>query len=151
MNERDQAAAGHLLGIGLEIADLLEDLNGVLSHARGDSWKAASDRRLLHRWSNVAPETRSALLLNLAWGSRGGKLTVGEDTAGLYASELHEYASAFDGDSKAYHGSGYPAMPLPGQAGTLASSLGFDRDGLPVSLRTALILLATTHVSTPFE
>lgn len=35
---------------------------------------------------------------------------------------------AVDGDSEAFHGVRFPAMPLPGQAGALASSLALAMD-----------------------
>jgi hypothetical protein len=61
----------------------------------------------------------------------------------MYANQARE------GDSEAFHGAGFPAPPLPGPAGILASSLGFDRDDVAVSLETALILLSAVVAQLP--
>lgn len=146
MNAFDTMAAnGQLLGIGIQIQDVLIDLNEVLEQYRGDVARAAGHKGLLNRWTEAAGETRSALLLNLAWAARTGQLNAGTDTAGLYAADLHEYARTFEGDSEAFHGTRFPAMPLPAQAGALASSLGFDRDDVEISLKTVLLLLAVVR------
>jgi hypothetical protein len=146
VNAFDQMAAnGQMLGIGIQIQDVLIDLKEVLEQYRGDVERACGHKGLLNRWTEAAGETRSALLLNLAWAARTGQLDAGEDTAGLYAADLHTYARTFEGDSEAFHGARFPAMPLPGQAGALASSLGFDRDDVEVSLKTVLLLLAVVR------
>jgi hypothetical protein len=139
------AAAGSLLGIAMQIPDVTMSLTEVMDQYRGDVDRAAGHKGLLRTWTEAAPETRSALLLNLAWAAREGQLDAGEDTAALYAGDLHEYASTFEGDSEAFHGAGFPAMPLPGQAGALASSLGFDRDDVEISLKTVLLLLTVVR------
>ncbi|MQS18025.1 hypothetical protein F7Q99_39020 [Streptomyces kaniharaensis] len=142
-NAFDQmAAAGSLLGIAMQIPDVTIELADVLDQYDGDARRAARHRGLLRTWTDAAPETRSALLLNMAWHSREAPLNAGDSTAGLYATDLHEYARTHAGDSESFHGRGFPAMPLPGQAGALASSLGFDRDDLEISLETVLILQA---------
>ncbi|WP_170198492.1 hypothetical protein, partial [Streptomyces chryseus] len=87
------------------------------------------------------PETRACLLLNFAWHSREHDVAPSEDHAGEYAANLHRYAADFAGDSEAFHGPRFPAMPLPGQAGPLASSLAFDRDDCDISLKTMLLLM----------
>lgn len=134
MNAFDQmAAAGNLLGIAMQIPDTTLSLTEVLEQYAGDVERAATHRGLLRTWTDAAPETRSALLLSLAWGARTGELAAGEDTACVYARDLHTYAHDFQSDSEAFHGPRYPAMPLPGQAGALASSLGFDRDDNEIS------------------
>lgn len=142
MNAFDEmAAAGNPLGIAMQIPDITLTLREVLDQYTGDAQRAAAHRGLLRTWTDAAPETRSALLLSLAWTARDNEPGANEDTAGLYARDLHEYARAFESGSEAFHGPHYPAMPLPGQAGALASSLGFDRDDNQISLKTALLLL----------
>lgn len=144
MNAFDHmAAAGSLLGIGMQIPSLSLDLREALERHRGDVDRAADDRGLLRTWELAAPESRSALLLNLAWSAReAGPIDDDGTPAGGYAADLHRYARDFAGDSEAFHGKAFPAMPLPGQAGALASSVGFDRDDTDVSLGSALLLMA---------
>jgi hypothetical protein len=137
------ASAGSLLGIGMQIPDVTLDLRSTLDNHRGDVTRAAANRGMRRTWAAAAPETRSALLLNLAWHGRGQDVPEDDGTpARGYAADLHRYASGFEGDSEAFHGRGFPAMPLPGHAGILASSLGFDRDDTDISLGTVLILLS---------
>ncbi|MGW2599506.1 hypothetical protein [Streptomyces klenkii] len=146
MNAFDMMAAnGNVLGIGMQIPDVLIDLREVLEQYRGDAERAAGHQGVLRKWTDAAPETRSALLLTTAWTARAGRLDAGEDTAGLYAADLHEYARTFKGDAETFHGPRFPAMPLPAQAGALASSLGFDRDDTEISLKTVLLLLAAVR------
>lgn len=146
MNAFDMMAAnGQLLGIGMQIPDVLLDLQEVLEQYGGNVERAAGHKGALRKWSDAAPETRSALLLTSAWAARAGQLDAGEDTAGLYAADLHEYARTFQGDAEAFHGISFPAMPLPAQAGALASSLGFDRDDVEISFKTVLLLLAVVR------
>lgn len=144
----DMAAAGSLLGVGVQIQDVTISLTEVLDQYGGNVKRSVGHKGLLNKWTDAAPETRSALLLNLGWAAREGRLDASQDTAGLYAADLYEYAKNFDGDSEAFHGKRYPAMPLPGQAGALASSLGFDRDDLEISLKTVLLLLAAVRTLT---
>lgn len=137
------ASAGSLLGIGMQIPGVSLDLREALDRHRGNVDRAATDRGMLRTWEQAAPETRSALLLNLAWAAREGQLPEDDDSHGYgYASDLHGYAAGFGGDSEAFHGRQFPAMPLPGQAGALASSVGFDRDDNEISLKSALLLMA---------
>ncbi|MCX4871108.1 MULTISPECIES: hypothetical protein [unclassified Streptomyces] len=157
MNAFDQmAAAGSLLGIGMQIADVSIDLRETMEQYKGDVQRASRHGGLRGRWAQAEPETRSALLLNLAWASREAELDYGADADGAfpehldryaagYAEDFHGYASGFRDGSEAFHGKAFPAMPLPGQAGALASSLGFDRDDTDISLKTALILLAPVY------
>lgn len=137
------AGAGHPLGIAMQIPDITLELRDALERHDGDHLQAADDTGLRRRWEEAEPETRSALLLNLAWASRKHEvpLLLGDMAAVQYASDLHDYAATFEGDSDAFHGPRFPAMPLPGQAGALASSVGFDRDDTDVSLITVLILM----------
>ncbi|MFF7258647.1 hypothetical protein [Streptomyces microflavus] len=144
MNAFDQmAAAQSPLGIAMQIPDVTLEMREVLEQYKGDHLKAGQHGGLRRRWAEVEPETRSALMLNLAWASREQEvpLLLGDMAAVQYASDLHEYAANFEGDSEAFHGPRFPMMPLPGQAGALASSVGFDRDDTDVSLITALILM----------
>lgn len=137
------AAAGNPLGIAMQVSQIVLDLRGTLDHYSRDVAQAAGDRELMDTWSGAAGESRSAVLLGLAWGSRGLPLRSDSVPAVDYAAELHMYANqAGEEDSEAFHGAGFPAPPLPGPAGILASSLGFDRDDVGVSLETALILMA---------
>ncbi|MDX2695940.1 hypothetical protein [Streptomyces ipomoeae] len=137
------AGAGHMLGIAMQIPDITLELREAMERHDGDHLQAADDRGLRRRWEEAEPETRAALLLNLAWASREHEvpLLLGDMAAVQYASDLHDYAANFEGDSEAFHGVRFPAMPLPGQAGALASSVGFDRDDTDVSLVTVLILM----------
>ncbi|MGW1675670.1 hypothetical protein [Streptomyces sp. NPDC002324] len=136
-------AAGHQLGIAMQIPDVTLGLREAMELHDGDHLQAAADTGLRRHWEEAEPETRAALLLNFAWASRKHDvpLLLGDMGAVQYASDLHEYAATFQGDSEAFHGPRFPAMPLPGQAGALASSVGFDRDDTDVSLVTVLILL----------
>lgn len=143
-NAFDQMAdAGSLLGIAMQIPRVSMDLRDTLDHHRGNVARAARDAGMRRTWADAAPETRSALLLNLAWGARDGQLgDDDESSAHGYAAELHKYAREHDGDSESFHGKAFPAMPLPGPAGALASSVGFDRDDTDVSLGSVLILMS---------
>lgn len=146
------AAEGNPLGIAMQVSGIVLDLRGTLDHYSGDVDQAAGDRELIDTWTDAAGESRAAILLNLAWGSRGLPLRAG---AGIepasradYAAELHMYANqAGPEDSEAFHGAGFPAPPLPGPAGALASSLGHDREDVGISLDTALILMAAIPAS----
>jgi len=143
------AAEGNPLGIAMQVSGIVLDLRGTLDHYSGDVDQAASDRELIDTWTDAAGESRAAILLNLAWGSRGLPLRAAGDRAGAdYAAELHMYANqAGAEDSEAFHGAGFPAPRLPGPAGALASSLGFDREDVGISLETALILMAAIPAS----
>ncbi|MFE6189813.1 hypothetical protein ACFQ6U_35900 [Streptomyces sp. NPDC056465] len=146
MNAFDQmAGAGQLLGIAMQISDVTIDLRETLETYGGTAERAAIDGGLRRRWADAEPETRAALLLSFAWHSREADMTFADDHAGLYASDFHQYAAAFEGDSSAFHGPGFPAMPLPAQAGALASSLGFDREDTDISLKTVLLLMEPVY------
>jgi hypothetical protein len=136
------AAAGSILGVAMQIPSVAFELNDALASCDNNVDQAARDEDMLHVWTDAAPETRSALLLAAAWHARAADLAAGESTGAMYATDLHAYARSFTGDAEAFHGRGFPAMPLPGQAGALASSLGFDRDDVEISLETVLILQA---------
>lgn len=115
----------------------------MLDDHDNDVNQAAADEDALAIWSEASPEARAAILLNLAWQTRAADLPAAAElsTGGNYATELHRYGRTFTGDDVAFHGNAFPALPLPGQAGALASSLAFDRDDLPISLETALLFL----------
>lgn len=126
-----------------EIALLSAQILGTLAEYHNDPAPAATDADLRRAWADAEPETRAAMLLSHAWQTRTGTLPASaEDAAHLYATELHTYARDHTGDGAAFTGPAWPAMPLPGRAGALASSLGFDRDDLDISL-LCLLLLAT--------
>jgi hypothetical protein len=137
------ASAGSLLGIGMQIQDLTYDLSDALQEAgdRADPNTLAEQPDLLQTWTDAAPESRAAILLSLAWGSREQPAPTGVGHGASYATDLHGYATAHTTGSEAFHGQGFPAMPLPGQAGALASSLAFDREDTQISLACAMTLL----------
>lgn len=137
------AQLGMQLGVGMQIPGVLIALRETLENHGNDVERAAADPETLRGWGASLPETRSALLLSLAWAARNGALGEDDESHGYgYAAELHRYAREFIGGSELWHGSRYPSMPLPGQAGALASSLGFDREDVPISLKSALLLMA---------
>ncbi|HWU07518.1 MAG TPA: hypothetical protein VN520_14245 [Streptomyces sp.] len=141
----DMAAAQHPLGITMQIAGVTLDLRETLETYGGTAERAAIVGTLRRRWAEAEPETRAALLLNFAWASREAEMTFADDHAGLYAANFHQYAANFEGDSEAFHGPRFPSMPLPGQAGALASSLGFDREDTDISLKTVLLLMEPVY------
>lgn len=136
-------------GTAMELPHVLLTLCNGLDHVyyAGDLARVAEDPEAAEAWAEAEPEVRACILLSAAWSAgRGEAPTVPDDMhphiAG-YVEDFHRYAAAFTPDqSEAFHGKHFPAMPLPGQAGTLASTLGFDRDDLAISLGTALVLLA---------
>lgn len=141
MSEQIPPQIGALMTVAFQIPELVMELDEVLAEHGGDVALAAADRELLSSWTEAEPESRAALLVNLAWHGRTEQLPTGDDDhASMYVEDLHTYARDFPGDSEAFHGTGFPALPLPGQAGALASSLAFDRDDLPISLKTAVVL-----------
>lgn len=137
------AAGGNLMGITMQIPGVIMAMVETLEECGEDATRGAAHRGMVRTWLEAAPESRSAILLSMAWSARETSLE-GPDPWG-YAGELHQYAREFDGDSEAFHGHSYPAMPLPGQAGALATSIGFDRDDAEVSLLAALLLLAAAR------
>ncbi|NEE30193.1 hypothetical protein G3M53_32680 [Streptomyces sp. SID7982] len=141
----EMAAAQHPLGIAMQTAGITLDLRETLETYGGTAERAAIVGTLRRRWADVEPEARAALLLTFAWASREAEMTFADDQAGLYAAEFHRHASEFQGDSEAFHGPRFPSMPLPGQAGTLASSLGFDREDTDISLKTVLLLMEPVY------
>lgn len=141
MNAFDQMAAdGNPIGVAMQIPGLTIQLKQTLDQYRGDPARAARNAELAHAWANAAPESRAALLLNMAWHSRRSEL---EHRDGAdYADELHHRAAEFAGDQAAFHGPRFPMGPLPGTAGALAGSIGFDADDNAVSLEAVLVLMA---------
>lgn len=132
----------------MQIPDLMMTLAEALTGSTATA--AAADPGLLATWSAAAPESRAAILLSYAWGTRGKPhILVGEhghhSHALGYANDFHAYAGAAPEDTLAFHGRRFPMPHYPGPAGALAASVGFDRDEYAVSLETALILLATGH------
>jgi hypothetical protein len=138
-----------VLGTAMEIPDVLLELGDALDEHTDVVDQAVADDHALEAWSTASPEARSAILLNLAWYARHASLTdqAAESNGGLYAVDLLTYARNFTGDDEAFHGRGFPALPLPGQAGALATSVAFDRDDLPISLETALLMLSMIRTS----
>ncbi|MGW6605472.1 hypothetical protein [Streptomyces sp. NPDC055036] len=141
-------AAAALLKGAEEIAFLTCDLRETLEQYGGDVGHTERDGHLRRQWANAEPEARAALLLNFAWHSREHQLPPSADWSGEYANDLHRYAAAFEGGAEQFHGREFPAMPLPGKAGALASSLAFDRDDTDVSLGTVLLLMAPIYLHT---
>ncbi|WP_432112568.1 hypothetical protein [Streptomyces sp. YPW6] len=141
----DMAAAQHPLGIAMQTSEMTLDLRETLETYGGTAERAAIVGTLRRRWADVEPEARAALLLNFAWASREAEMTFADDHAGLYAADFHQYAADFQGGSEAFHGPRFPLMPLPGQAGALASSLGFDREDTDISLKTVLLLMEPVY------
>jgi hypothetical protein len=103
---------------------------------------AASDPTLASAWDRAAPEARAALLLLAAWGARDAAAPAADTPAGMYAAELHSYALQHTGTCTEFTGTNWPHMPLPGPAGRLASSLGFDYGDADISLLVVLQLTA---------
>ncbi len=131
---------------------VLLTLTDALERSDLDPSLAALDATAAETWAEAEPEVRACILLSAAFGAgRGPAPTVGEGmhphVAG-YVEDFHKYAAAFGADqSEEFHGRAFPAMPLPGQAGALASSLGFDRDDLPISIGVAMVLLAASRAA----
>lgn len=149
-------------------SQLAVELNDVLAATEdgADVAAAANDTDLRREWVEALPEVRAGVLMSAAWAARPGVLpAVDADdyidaddydeafAAHGYAAELHGYAREFDDDagSEKFHGPGFPAPPLPGPAGALATSVAFDRDELAVSLRTCLLLIHTAQSATAPE
>lgn len=137
-----------LMGTAIQIPDMTLALYGALDVHDGDAMAAAREDGLLQAWTDAALETRACVLLSASWASR--ELRV--DTTGVsgaapgYAKDFHEYAADWDAaDVEGFHGVRFPAMPLPGRAGKLATALGFDRDDVEISLRVALVLMAPAY------
>ncbi|WP_219517519.1 hypothetical protein [Nonomuraea ceibae] len=138
----------HLMQIAAEIPNALIDLKNVLADHPHDPIHvhATHDGDLLKTWTAIAPESRAGLLLSAAWHAREQDLLPdyeGGQTALFYATDLHTYAREHGDDVESFHGRRFPALPLPGRAGALATSLAFDREDLTISLETVLILLAS--------
>lgn len=149
----DGAADLHALqSLGIDQAEAITELHMHLRatlNDHGNRWiNAGRDADLMDRWRDAEPETRSALLLLLAWNSRDAVVQDGDP----YADELNHYARthAGTGSSKTFFGDRYPKMPLPGPAGALATSVGFDRDEADdgTSLASALLLASCTGAGT---
>lgn len=140
-------AARMALATAMQIPDVIADLQAALTETGQDPQAAARLSGPQTSWRAAEPETRAAILLNAAWASRGRTIdiTAAHPHVGGYVADLSGYAQAA-ADSETFHGPAFPAMPLPGQAGALASSLAFDRDDLPISLETAMVLIA--HIPT---
>ncbi|MFF4188191.1 hypothetical protein ACFYZ9_33850 [Streptomyces sp. NPDC001691] len=130
-----------VLGVTMEISEAQIGMRDALDVHGGDVAATSGDEALRRRWAKAAPETRAGVLLSAAWGSRDKVLTPTDDWPGRFATDFREYARA-TADSETFHGAAFPAMPLPGQAGALASTLGFDREDTDTALATALRLLA---------
>ncbi len=141
-----------VLTTSIQIPDVLFDLVEALESTHGGLHLAGTDEAAALAWGKAQPETRACILLSAAWSSKGGQLPAtgdgpAEQLEGLHyasglltAEQLHQWAEE-ESDTTAFHGTSFPIMPLPGRAGALASSVGFDRDDLRASLYTALILL----------
>jgi len=122
-------------GLTLLLCEVLRDESG------GDVEVAARSARLVHAWTAAEPEVRAAELLDIAWRSRAREIAEGSLPPEMYAHDLNFSARTHEGDRESFRGPSFPGMPLPGQAGALASSLAFDRDDCEASLKTVLLLL----------
>lgn len=130
------------LAVGMQIPALIGELQDALNETGRDPQRATLSGPLTS-WTEAEPESRAAILLNAAWAARDA-LSVPrppDREAEGYALALADLAKG-SSNFATHHGPAFPAMPLPGPAGALASSLAFDRDDLAVSLETALILIA---------
>lgn len=136
------AHAAGLMDTIMSIPDISISLGKAFAEHQGDVEQTADDITLLGRWIKAEPESRAAVLMSLAWLSREGDVPDGAGAAALYARDLHRHARDQNGDHEAFFSTRYPAMPLHGQAGALATSVAFDREDTDISLKTALILLA---------
>lgn len=127
----------------IEMTELLAHITATLAAHRLSLDAAAADPELSRAWDAAQPETRAGLLLSFAWETRAGTLPTidREDDAHRYAVELRGHANAYPGDGIGFLGRHWPDMPLPGPAGALASSLGFDREDTEESLLTMLLLV----------
>lgn len=137
----------HTVVTAMQLPGVLMTITSALDGADGDPGRAAQNTDAIRAWDEAEPEVRSCLLLSSAWGAgRGQAPAVPDgmhDQVGPYVEDFHQYAAGFpDDQAEAFHGDTFPAMPLRGQAGALASSLGFDRDDLQISLGVVLVLLA---------
>lgn len=134
----------------MQLSIVMLGLTGALDQAGGDVERAAENTGAVEDWSEAEPEVRACVLLTTAWGAGEGPAPIVPEGAhpdiAPYVEDFHKYAEAHPADqSETFHGENFPAMPLPGQAGTLASSLGFDRDDLEISFGVALVLLAAAR------
>lgn len=131
-----------MLAVGMQIPAVIDELQDALNETGRDPQRAASLSRPLAAWTAAEPETRAAILLNAAWASRAAHMdvTAAHPHVTGYVADLNGYANTA-ADSETFHGPAFPAMPLPGQAGALATSLAFDRDDLAISLETAMVLI----------
>lgn len=79
----------------MEVPAVLIELDGLLGDLDNDVDQAASDDNALAIWSDASPETRSAILLNLAWQTRERyqPAEFGASTGADYGAELHRYAA----------------------------------------------------------
>lgn len=140
----------HGFDTAMQLPQVLLALTGALEQADLNPARAALDAGASRLWAEAEPEVRACILLSAAFGAgRGPAPTVSDKMhphVASYVEDFHQYAAAFGADqSEAFHGPAFPAMPLPGQAGALASSLGFDREDLPISIGVALVLLAASR------
>lgn len=136
----------HGFDTAMQLPPVLFALTGALEDADLSLAQATVDAGVAKVWAEAEPEVRACILLSAAFGAGRGPAPVVPDDMNPYVADyvedFHRYAAAFSTDqSEAFHGRAFPAMPLPGQAGALASSLAFDRDDLPISVGVALVLL----------
>ncbi|MDK1477006.1 hypothetical protein QNO07_27040 [Streptomyces sp. 549] len=133
------------LRVAMQIPEVINEMTETLAKYGGTVERSALDDGLRRCWAEAEPETRACVLLTLAWSAQGDDIPLSDDTAGVYADDFGKYVEAFEGDSEAWHGKSFPMMPLPGTAGTLASSLGFDREETDLTLKTALLLKTSIY------
>lgn len=139
----DLAGMAAALGDAETVTELHMYLRAALNRWGGPD-AAAKDADLADRWKDAELETRAALLLLLAWRSRHTSTL--DESDPYYAAELNSHARTWTDDEAEFFGDRYPNMPLPGPAGALATSVGFDRDEAEdgTSLTCALVLAAAS-------
>lgn len=129
-----------LLSVALQIPQVSYQVRWALGAHGVDG--AATEETTRREWAEAYPESRAAILLSLTWAARDGAMNNEPDPGSLYAAEFQRHARAHPKDDMdGFHGAGFPALPLPGPAGALASSLAYDRDDFAISLKTALVLM----------
>jgi hypothetical protein len=146
-----------LLEVFGQVADVSLELATALDKHGCDVTPAAAET--LPVWTEARPETRAAVLLGAAWGSREQEL----DTEDGHAAELHGFAREHAGDEDGFRLAwgdrentdlraflrevkGDADFPLHAQAGALAARLD-----PATGLTTALTLLAPIRRAAPAE
>ncbi|WNV88291.1 hypothetical protein [Umezawaea sp. Da 62-37] len=149
-----------LLEVFGQVADMSLDLAIALDQHDHDALWTSTEDKLLRAWTGALPETRAAVLLTTAWGSRDHDLDTADDQSDLDANDLQTCAREHTGDPDGFRlawgrdfpgmtaflreTKGEPAPPTHERAGALATRLAADPE---TSLRTALVLLAPVRLT----